>query len=222
MQFYENQLFHIYNQGNNQRQVFFSDDNYEFFLWKMRTYLLPFGDLIAWCLMPNHYHWQFYVRRPVIKRKILRDHIDAVEFQRRVHKYDIKACTVKHDRTRTANEEEDITLNEAIGDLQKGYAQAINKAKGWTGNLFKEKFQAKDGWINEFVTLSKNGKEDYLFKPGTDYGYQCFCYIHNNPMEADMVKQVIAYRWSSAQDYAGLRKGSLCNLEMGKQLRDFL
>ena len=222
MQFYENQLFHIYNRGNNKRQIFFSDENYIFFLWKMRAYLLPFGDLITWCLMPNHFHCQFHVRHSAIKRKILRDHIDIVEFKRRVYKYGIKAQTVQHDRRRTANPEKEITLNEAIGDLQKGYAQAINKAKGWTGNLFKEKCQAKDGWIDEFVTVTKNGKEDYRFKPGTDYGYQCFCYIHNNPIEANIVKQAIDYRWSSAKDYAGLRKGSLCNLEMGKQLCDFL
>lgn len=79
MEFYENQLFHIYNQGNNRRQVFFSDENYEFFLWKMKAYLLPFGDFVAWCLMPSHFHWQFYVRRISVKRQLLFEHVDQIE-----------------------------------------------------------------------------------------------------------------------------------------------
>lgn len=69
MNFYENQLVHIYDRGNNKRQTFFSDENYKFFSWKMRAYLLPFGDLITWCLMLNHFHWQFYVKQVKMKRK---------------------------------------------------------------------------------------------------------------------------------------------------------
>ncbi len=222
MQFYENQLFHIYNQGNNKRQIFFSDEHHEFFLWKMRMYLLPFGDLVSWCLMPNHFHWQFYVRKIKIDRELFYQHVDKIEFQRRVSKYGKKAQMVKRDWSRDKQAKKEIDLNEAIAILQRSYGRAINKEKGWSGRLFKDNCQAKDGWIDEFITLKKNGKEDYRFKPGTDYGYQCFCYIHNNPVEADMVKNPIEYKWSSARDYAGLRKGNLCNLEMGRQLRDFL
>jgi hypothetical protein len=28
----------------------------------MRKHLLPYGDFLAYCLMPNHFHWLFYVR----------------------------------------------------------------------------------------------------------------------------------------------------------------
>ena len=222
MQFYENQLFHIYNQGNNKRQIFFSDDNYLFFLWKMRTYLLPFGDLITWCLMPNHYHWQFYVRRVEMERKLFFQKVDEVEWQRRQKKYGAKARKVNRGHLRNKNASEAISLNEAIGTLESGYGRAINRANNWSGRLFKDKCQAKDGWIDEFVTLKKNGKEDYRFKLGTDYGYHCFCYIHDNAVEAGLVIKAIDYPWSSARDYAGLRKGTLCNLEMGRQLRDFI
>lgn len=50
MNLYANQLFHVYNQGNNRQTIFFSDENYQFFLWKMKAYLLPFADIIAYCL----------------------------------------------------------------------------------------------------------------------------------------------------------------------------
>jgi len=222
MQFYENQLFHICNQGNNKRQIYFSDDNYEFFLWKMRAYLLPFGDLVAYCLMPNHYHWQFFVRKITVERKVLRVHIDKVELQRRIYKYGDKAQPVNHARTRTAKENKGIALNDAIGDLQKGYAQAINKERNWTGSLFRTPFKAKDGWINEFVTVDKKGKNDFRFLPGNDYSYKCLEYIHRNPVKAKLVKNTTDYRWSSAKEYAGIRNGSLCNFELGREIINFM
>ncbi len=223
MEFYPQQLFHIYNQGNNRRETFFTDENYRFFLWKMRAYLLPFGDLVAWCLMPNHFHWLFYVKQVETERRILRQHVDEVEYLRRKKKYGVKAQPVKRDRTRVAKGSSTVTLNEAIGTLQYAYTRAINKEKGWTGSLFREKCRAKDGWIDEFICLEKlDGKADYRFLPGTDYAYLCFCYIHDNAKEAGLVKDNIDWPYSSARDYAGLRKGTLCNLKMGLDLRDFL
>ncbi|MEL6720329.1 MAG: hypothetical protein AAFO82_08445 [Bacteroidota bacterium] len=189
----------------------------------MRGYILPFGDFVAWCLMPNHFHWQFHVRRIAIPRKVLRKHVDEVEYLRRVHQYGEKAQAVKRDWTRISNPEEPISLNTAIGDLLKGYTTAINKQQeNRSGSLWRAETKAEDGWIEEFVTLKKNGQTDYRFQKGNDYAYQCFCYIHDNPSKAGLVKQNTDYPWSSAQDYAGLRKGTLCNLDMGRNLRDFL
>ena len=56
MQFHQNNLYHIYNRGNNKQQIFFSDNNYFFFLEKIRKYVSPHCDILAWCLMPNHFH----------------------------------------------------------------------------------------------------------------------------------------------------------------------
>lgn len=47
-------IYHIYNQGNNHRKIFFSQENYLFFLEKIKTYITPYADILAWCLMPNH------------------------------------------------------------------------------------------------------------------------------------------------------------------------
>ena len=48
--------YHLYNRGVNRRKVFFDDRNYQYFLFNIERYLLPISDLIAYCLMPNHYH----------------------------------------------------------------------------------------------------------------------------------------------------------------------
>ena len=223
MEFYDRQLFHIYNQGNNRRQIFFSEENYLYFLWKMRSYLIPYGDLVAWCLMPNHFHWLFFVKKVEIQRSTLREHVDHVEQLRGLKKYGANARTVERAHTRVAKGSDTIILNDAIGILQKAYARAINKEMGWTGSVFRRKFKAKDGWIDEFVTLRKpDGRLDSRFMPGTGYAYKCFCYIHDNPKEAGLVNTKEGWAYSSARDYAGLRKGTLCNLEMGRDLVSFL
>jgi len=50
-------IYHIYNRGNNKQKVFFTKKNYIFFLQKLRTELKPHSDIICYCLMPNHFHF---------------------------------------------------------------------------------------------------------------------------------------------------------------------
>ncbi|MCB0519995.1 MAG: hypothetical protein H6577_14740 [Lewinellaceae bacterium] len=93
----------------------------------------------------------------------MRANVDAVEFQRRLKKYGQKARPVDEASNRTEDGESLITLNDAIGDLLKGYSRAVNKEKNWSGSLFREKSKAKNGWIDEFITMEKNGKPDWRF-----------------------------------------------------------
>ena len=57
MDFFENELYHIYNRGNNQQQLFFKPDNYLYFLRKVRKFILPHCDILSYSLMPNHFHF---------------------------------------------------------------------------------------------------------------------------------------------------------------------
>lgn len=54
-------IYHIYNRGNNQQQIFFSRENYFYFLRKCHKYLKPYSDILAWCLMPNHFHFLLHI-----------------------------------------------------------------------------------------------------------------------------------------------------------------
>lgn len=61
MKFLPNNVYHIYNQGNNQQQLY-SDDDYRKFLELFSSYVLPYADVLAWCLIPNHYHFMLSVK----------------------------------------------------------------------------------------------------------------------------------------------------------------
>ncbi len=56
MHFEENNLYHIYNRGNNKQPIFFNRENYLYFLKKIQKYIFPNCQILAWCLMPNHFH----------------------------------------------------------------------------------------------------------------------------------------------------------------------
>jgi len=56
--------YHFYNRGNNRERVFYEPDNYLFFLRRLRQHLAPVLGVVAYCLVPNHYHILVRVRRP--------------------------------------------------------------------------------------------------------------------------------------------------------------
>jgi REP element-mobilizing transposase RayT len=56
MEFLANELYHIYNRGNNKQLIFFRPENYLYFFEKVNRFLLPYCELLAYSLLPNHFH----------------------------------------------------------------------------------------------------------------------------------------------------------------------
>ena len=183
MEFHENTIYHIYNQGNNKQQIFFKEDNYRYFLGKMKTFMTPYGEFLAYCLMPNHFHFLFYVRTISI----------------------------------TQNNGIDRTLNDSIGIMLRSYTSAINRQEKRSGSLFRKKTKAKDGSEEDVITLE--GKNKGLFFRGKmDYAHFCVDYIHKNPVKAKLVFKPEEWKYSSAREFVGQEKSTLCNLEFVKEL----
>ncbi|MCO6493001.1 MAG: hypothetical protein J5I98_31570 [Phaeodactylibacter sp.] len=206
MKYHPHQIYHIYNQGNNREKIFLQERNYLFFLGKMRRFLLPLVDILAYCLMPNHFHWLVYTRPEACFLS------KAVKPRKKYLPAGAWASLPRED-------DKQQELSHAIGTLLRTYTRAINIQENRSGALFRPKTKAKDGWIDGFITLEGKHK-DLFFRPGNDYARQCFHYIHENPKEAKLVSKAEAWLYSSARDYAGLRKKSLCNLLLAKELLD--
>jgi putative transposase len=57
MHLFEGEIYHVFNRGNNRGVIFPRRQNYHYFLQKIEKYLRPCCDILAWCLMPNHFHF---------------------------------------------------------------------------------------------------------------------------------------------------------------------
>ncbi|MBD2462184.1 transposase [Oscillatoria sp. FACHB-1407] len=55
--------YHLYNRGSNRQNIFFERENYLYFLRLLRRYLVEqIIEILAYCLMPNHYHLLVYCK----------------------------------------------------------------------------------------------------------------------------------------------------------------
>ena len=78
MKFLPNNVYHVYNQGNNQQQLFYTEDDYRRFLELFRSYVVAYVDVLAWCLIPNHYHFMLSVKENCVPVKQGNIMIDSV------------------------------------------------------------------------------------------------------------------------------------------------
>ena len=113
MHFTPENVYHIYNRGNNKQPIFFNDRNYQFFLNKINKQLSPISEILCWCLMPNHFHLMIYATEKGCKERFSFGGKPMQEFAYQ------------------------------LGILLSSYSQATNKQNGTTGSLFQQKTKAK-------------------------------------------------------------------------------
>ena len=75
MKLEENVFYHCFNQGNNKEKIFFKNKNYNYFLNKVKKYWLSHLDIIAYCLMPNHFHFLVIPKKEYSEEKFKKDYI---------------------------------------------------------------------------------------------------------------------------------------------------
>lgn len=60
-----NYFCHIYNRANNREKILFSRENYLYFLKKEKNHLIEHLEILAYCLMPNHFHFLVYSKENI-------------------------------------------------------------------------------------------------------------------------------------------------------------
>lgn len=150
--FVRGSYYHIYNRGNNFQKIFFERESYVHFLRLVNQYVIAENTLVlAYCLMPNHYH--------------LLVQCDGGD------------------------------LSRAMQLVSLAYTKGINKRFGRVGSLFQGRFKAI--WVDS---------EEYLV--------HLVRYIHLNPVKAGLVDSALEWEFSSFQEYAGTRNGSLPKVDL--------
>lgn len=73
MRFLADQYYHIYNRGNNRQKIFLQEENYAFFVERVHKYFDPAEiEIIAYCLMPNHFHLLIYLPKEIDFSNVMR------------------------------------------------------------------------------------------------------------------------------------------------------
>src|SRR5690606_39761531 len=55
-------IYHLYNKAISKKKLFYEDSDYRRFLTKFEIYFVPYLDIIAYCLIPNHFHFQVQIK----------------------------------------------------------------------------------------------------------------------------------------------------------------
>jgi len=200
MKFERGYIYHVYNQGNNRQRIFFNRDNYLFFLKKIKKSITPYSDILAWCLMPSHFHLMVLVNEVSLPLNALTEGFALSETL----------------GTRT--------LNQSIGIMLRSYTNAINKQRNSSGSLFRNSTKAECLNCPNGVTPSfyntLYGTDIKVSNPHREYPRVCFQYLHNNPVKAGLSGKAGDWEFSSLQDYLGIRNGTLVNKRIAEKYLD--
>ena len=114
MHFTPNEIYHVYNRGNDKQTIFFNDNNYIFFLNKIRNEWKKYCEILCYCLMPNHFHFMLIPNEDACNNIYLGDKLTHIQ-----------------------------NLSKTIGKTLSSYTKAINIQNQTTGNLFQKKTKSK-------------------------------------------------------------------------------
>jgi len=129
------EIYHIYNRGINRQLIFLEKENYHYFLQKVKTFLVPNCDILAYTLMPNHFHFLICAND--------RTNLPYIKNNRKPLSNETKEPVVK------------LTLfSWGLQQLLSSYSRGINHRFNRTGSLFQQNTKSKR-------TSSESFNEDY-------------------------------------------------------------
>lgn len=65
-------FYPIYNRGVNYGNIFFASANWSFFLRRLHRYFISdLADIVAYCLMSNHYHLLVFVKTDEFGKQVM-------------------------------------------------------------------------------------------------------------------------------------------------------
>ncbi len=184
--------YHIFNRGNNKRNIFLSEANYSYFLSQLKKYMGGYFHFYVFALLPNHFHLLIRVKdRKTIIKSAMKDFPNGIrkikkeEFANKLHEYS------RNNKTEFL----EMIVSEKFRRFFLSYAKSINKENNFTGSLFQKYFRRKR------ITT-----EEYL--------KELVWYIHNNPEKHNICKSYKKYQWSSYQSFLSGKDSLLMRQEV--------
>lgn len=151
-------VYHIYNHAVGTDNIFNEDENYLFFLRKFSSRIISFADILAYCLMPNHFHFSLRIKDE--------KHLESL-WQNKPNKKNLNRLVFY-----------DETITTQFANLFNSYAQAFNRMYIRQGSLFKESFQRKridtTEYLIKVICYIHNNPVNHGFAKREDWRYSSY------------------------------------------------
>ncbi len=175
--------YHVFNRGINGQRIFLQKKNYQHFLALIKKHLTEYVDILAYCLLPNHFHL-------VIK---------------------IKDVIFQNDY-RIENETEigKIVSNQ-FRKMFVSYSMAINNQESRTGSLFNRPFKRLEITEQDYLEYAifyvhYNPERHGLTENFKTYNYSSFmalCSQNPTKLKRDLVHEI----FGGKKDFASYHNG---------------
>ncbi|MFY8090173.1 MAG: transposase [Chitinophagaceae bacterium] len=124
-------FYHVFNHAVGSELLYRNENNYLYFLRKLKEYITPVCNIYAYCLMPNHFHILIKIKT----EKELMEFCNSLKRENKIETYDFHK----------------IAMNQ-FKHMLNGYAQAYNKMYIRKGALFIDYLRRKQITDNHYFT----------------------------------------------------------------------
>jgi len=198
--------YHLYNRGNNRQAVFLEPDNYLYFLRGVKKYLCGTVDILAYCLMPTHYHILARVKQQPQTTAQTSEVLKTSE---------------------VFSQEASPPVSQAMQKFLISYTKAINKRFGRVGALFQGQFQGKlvqnyEHLLNLCVYIHANPVKDGLVAAPEDWVYSNYLEWLGLRQGALVDRAFIAEQFGSPEDYRSLVMAYLKTRNLPDEVKAYL
>jgi REP element-mobilizing transposase RayT len=177
-------FYHIYNHAISKENFFESDADYNWFLEKLRKYVVPLCEVYAFCLMPNHFHFVLRIKNEKEVKNVLNErNIGRMSIEEKMQK----------DEGYLAN-----AVSQQFGNLFNAYAKYFNYVHQRKGTLFTRAFRRKwiesEDYLKQLICYMHQNpvQAGYVMKP-TAWKYSSYNAIVSLRDTLVMRKEVIEY-----------------------------
>ena len=157
--------YHVYNRGNNRQLIFFERDNYIYFLRQLRKHIIVNSvDIIAYCLMPNHYHLLVYLKTDHFSNLM---QVFSLSYAKAINKRYQRVGSLFQGRFQAIHvEREEYLLNlTRYIHLNPVQASLVKKAEDWEFSSYQEYIDLRRGSLPQIdaVRSQFHSVEDYRY-----------------------------------------------------------
>ncbi len=178
------QFYHLFNRAVGKERLFLSDDNYIYFLGRLKHYILHVADIFAYSLLPNHFH---------MLARIKSENELIAYFELKKNKpFDPQLHSLA-----------DFTM-EQFSNCFNAYAKAFNKMYYRKGSLFIDYLKRSEAIQDEDITsfifyIHKNAVHHGLTKKIGEWSHDSYRAILSNRPTSLKREEVIEWFGSTEQ-----------------------